>query len=165
MLGNIAYSAVFKAGPLIESFGKHAHVTQTQPLSKTQKFKVAFDVSKQTGEGKVNRNFESLARFLNMHVANGVPAENIELAIVVHGKAGFDLLTNSSYEEKYKSSNPNTALLEELAKNRIKIFICGQSAAYLGIKNEQLHKDVSVALSAMTANALLQQEGYALNPF
>ena len=161
----LGFSADFNTGPLIKSFGKHAPVTQTQALKPNQKFKVVFDVSKQTEEGKVNRSFESLARFLNMHVANGIPAENIELALVVHGKAGFDLLKHADYKSKYQSSNPNIALLDELVKNNVRIFICGQSAAYLGIKNEQLHAGVNVALSAMTANALLQQEGYTLNPF
>jgi intracellular sulfur oxidation DsrE/DsrF family protein len=106
-----------------------------------------------------------------MHVTHGIQAKNIQLALVVHGKAGFDLLKDKVYQ-KYQQAlavdvkgNPNTPLIDELIKNNVKIYLCGQSAAYVGIKNEDLHSGVKMSLSAMTAHALLQQEGYTLNPF
>lgn len=155
----------FADGPLIKGFGKHVKVQLTQPVSEDAVFKVVFDVSKQADEGRLNRSFGSLARFLNMHVANGVKPENIHLALVVHGKAGFDLLNEKAYQDKFKQSNINIALLNELSQNNTQIFICGQSAAYYGIKPEDLNEHVFMSLSAMTANALLQQQGYTLNPF
>lgn len=158
-------AAEFSKGPLIEQYGAHAKVTQTQPLTGNESFKVAFDVAEQGDTDKVNRKIESLARFLNMHVSAGIPAKNIQLALVVHGQGGFDLLNEASYKARFKSKNPNTELLRELQKHKVRIIICGQSAAYLGIKNEQLESGVETALSAMTAHALLQQQGYTLNPF
>jgi intracellular sulfur oxidation DsrE/DsrF family protein len=155
----------FSDGPLIKGFGKHVKVTQTHPVAENAEFKVVFDVSKQADEGRLNRSFGSLARFLNMHVANGVKPENIHLALVVHGKAGFDLLNDETYRAKFKQANMNIALLNELSKNNTQIFICGQSAAYYGIKATDLNPNVAMSLSAMTANALLQQQGYTLNPF
>jgi len=49
--------------------------------------------------------------------------------------------------------------------NQVKVYLCGQSAAYYDVKNTDLYKGVDMALSAMTAHALLQQQGYSLNPF
>ncbi|SHF62458.1 Intracellular sulfur oxidation protein, DsrE/DsrF family [Microbulbifer donghaiensis] len=158
-------AAEFTKGPLISQYGAHAEVKQTQPLSGKESFKVAFDVAEQGETGKVNRKIESLARFLNMHTNAGIPAENIQLALVVHGKAGFDLLDDANYKARFDSENPNAALLEALLKNKVRIIICGQSAAYHGIENSQLVNGVEVALSAMTAHALLQQQGYTVNPF
>jgi intracellular sulfur oxidation DsrE/DsrF family protein len=43
--------------------------------------------------------------------------------------------------------------------------VCGQSAAFNDVTNEDLLPGVHMALSAMTAHAQLQQEGYTLNPF
>jgi hypothetical protein len=37
-----------------------------------------------------------------MHAANGMPAKNIHLALVVYGKAGFDLLKGPLYLEKFQ---------------------------------------------------------------
>jgi len=36
-----------------------------------------------------------------MHVANGMSAKNIHLALVVNGKAGFDLLKGPLYQENF----------------------------------------------------------------
>jgi intracellular sulfur oxidation DsrE/DsrF family protein len=47
----------------------------------------------------------------------------------------------------------------------VKIIVCGQTAAYYGVKTDELLPGVQMALSAMTAHALLQQQGYTLNPF
>ena len=155
----------FSAGPLITEYGKHAKVEHSQILNADTRLKVVFDVGERTAENQLNRSIESLARFLNMHVANGIPADNIELALVVHGKAGFDLFNNKSYQKMAEIDNPNGELVVKLMKQNVKIFICGQSAAYNGIVSLDLIPGVKMALSAMTAHAVLQGEGYHLNPF
>lgn len=156
----------FSTGPYIKDFGPtYNHVQQTHPLTGQETFKVAFDVGVQGDSESTNRQFVSAARFLNMHVKAGVPAENIQLAIVVHGKASFDLLSDSAYDGKYLVKNPNTALLQELMAKGVQVAICAQSAAFMGIANADLMPGVEVALSAMTKHALLQQQGFTLNPF
>ncbi|WP_226703927.1 DsrE family protein [Microbulbifer elongatus] len=165
LISPVVSSADFSTGPVIKNYGGVAEVKQTSPLSGKEQFKVVFDVSDQGDKGKTNRRFESLARFLNMQARAGVPPEQVELALVVHGKAGFDLLTNAQYSEKFAGDNPNTPLLAELQKHGVQVYLCGQSAAYYGIDNSHLLPGVNMALSAMTANALLQQQGYTLNPF
>ncbi|GAC15493.1 DsrE family protein [Aliiglaciecola lipolytica] len=156
---------VFKSGPVIQEFGKHAKVQLDQEVSSDTEFKVVFDVSKISGEKTLNRHIESLARFMNMLVANGVEQENIHLALVVHGKAGSDLLNQKAYQARFATDNPNHAMLNALLQNNVQIFLCGQSAAYDKIANQDLIGGVQMALSAMTAHALLSQQGYSLNPF
>ena len=156
----------FSMGPVIKDFGPtYNEVVQTHPLKGDEHFKVAFDVGSQGDQEAENRQFASLARFLNMHVKAGVPLKNIQLALVVHGKASFDLLSNSAYDEKYLTTNPNVPLLQALMQAGVQVAVCAQSAGFLGIKNEDLLPGVEVALSAMTKHALLQQQGYTLNPF
>jgi intracellular sulfur oxidation DsrE/DsrF family protein len=154
----------FKDGPLIEDYGKHAPV-ESVSLPATTKLKVAFDVADAADAGKINRRFDSLARFLNMHVAAGVPPENIELALVVHGKGAFDLLDNDTYQKLHKQDNPNKTLLTLLMKNGVDVYLCGQTANAYEVAESQLIEGAKLHLSAMTAHALLKQEGYSLNPF
>ena len=45
------------------------------------------------------------------------------------------------------------------------ILLCGQTAAYYKIENNQLKDGVKIALSAMTAHTMLQSQSYSLNPF
>lgn len=160
-----AQSLAFEDGPVITGFGKHAPVS-TQTVSENDEFKLVFDASSAAKPSEVNRKFDSLARFINMHVAAGVKKENIKLALVVHGKAMFDLLKHEGYQQKHDVDveNANVALLKALMENDVRVIACGQSAAALGIDSSQFVQGIEVELSAMTALARLQQQGYALNP-
>ena len=96
-----------------------------------------------------------------MHAAAGVPAENMEVAIVVHGGAHRDLFT----DEARGAPNPNAELIAELVAAGVRIELCGQTAAYYDVTPDKVLPGVTIALSAMTSHALLQQEGFTLNPF
>ncbi len=165
----LAGSDAFKQGQAIPEFGKIAEIKVDQPVYKHHKFKVAFDVSKQAEAGELNRNLVSAARFINMHTAAGVKEKNIKLAIVLHGGAAKDVTRAEYYagtqEGDSKKENANAALVKTLINHGVEFYVCGQTAAYYDIKNEDLLPGVKMALSAMTAHALLQQKGYTLNPF
>ena len=162
---SLAGIEAFKAGPLIQKYGKHSKVEQDLNIPENFRFKVVFDISDTSGKEKLNRKFDSLARFLNMHVANGIKTEHIELAMVVHGSAGADLLNEKAFMDKFETGNPNLELLQLLLEHNVQIILCGQSAAFHNIKNADIIDGVQMSLSAMTAHAFLQQQGYHLNPF
>lgn len=164
LLPGLVCAAQFTPGPVIKDFGAVADVKQTHPLKGDEHFKIVFDAAKRGEVDKVNRKFESLARFLNMQARAGVKPEQVALALVVHGGASFDLMTNAAYRKKFQHDNPNAPLIAELFKHKVRIILCGQAAAAQGITAEDLLPGVEVALSAMTAHALLQQQGYTLNP-
>ena len=156
--------ADFVDGPVIKGFGKHDQIENPGVSPETQ-LKVAFDVGKAAEGGQINRRFDSLARFINMHAASGVKPENIELALVVHGKASFDILDHETYQKLYEMDNPNKALIQALLKNNVRVILCGQTASAYEISQSQLIQGSELALSAMTAHALLQQQGFTINPF
>lgn len=158
-------SAEFTTGPVVENFGPVTDVAQSVPLTGKERFKVVFDAAEQGDEGKRNRKFESLARFLNMQARAGVKPEQVELALVVHGGASLDVVNNAAFQKKFQRDNPNAELLAALQKHKVRVIICGQSAAFNGIGTDDLLPGVEMALSAMTAHALLQQQGYTLNPW
>ena len=158
-------SSEFSKGPLIKEFGPNAVIEQTNPVKATQRFMVSYDVAETPGSDRMNNRYNSLARFLNMHVRAGVPKENLQLALVVHGDATNDLLNSEAYEDRYTAENPNTEILKALMQHGVKIYVCGQSATYHKVANKDLIPGVEMSLSAMTAHALLQQQGYTLNPF
>ena len=146
----------FKTGPVIEAFGPVASVPGASVEAGTG-FKVAFDVADAADASAINRRLESAARFLNMHAAAGVPAENIEIAVIVHGPAALDLVRSDT--------NANADLIASLIEAGVTIELCGQTAAYRDIAAEDLLPGVTLSLSAMTSHALLQQDGHTLNPF
>lgn len=158
--------SAFTTGPVFEDYGPNAPVEATMDIPEGTEFKVAFDVAAGAEAGELNRTLQSAARFINMHVRAGVPLENIQVAVVVHGKASEDPLSADEYARRRDGAeNANIALIAALADKGMRVILCGQSAAAYGISNDMLAPGVEMALSAMTAHALLQQDGYTVNPF
>lgn len=155
----------FSKGPLINDYGENVVIDEGLPDPAKQRFKVLFDIAESEGQGKVSRKFNSVARFINMHIRAGVPRENINVAMVIHGKAGFDVMNNAAYKERFLQDNASLGLLQDLQQAGVAVYLCGQSAVHLDIERTDLSPGVRMSLSAMTANALLQQQGYTLNPF
>lgn len=164
-IGGKSSAAEFAHGPVIFGYGKHTSVQQDIKLEKDAVLKVVFDVSQAGKDGALNRKFDSVARFINMSVANGVPIKNMHLAIVVHGSATNEMLNAKAYRAKYGKENPNLELISALLKNHVKIIQCGQSAASHQIAKQDMIKGVDMALSAMTAHVILAAQGYSQNPF
>ncbi|MHA6287929.1 DsrE family protein [Maricaulis sp. CAU 1757] len=147
----------FAPGPLIESYGPVVQPAGATPIPADTRFRVAFDAVDRAEEGELNRKFTSAARFLNMHAAAGVPADNMELALVIHGGAVHDVTSDAA--------GPNADLVATLLAHNVRIIVCGQSASYQDVTADDLLPGVEMALSAMTAHALLQADGYTVNPF
>ncbi len=156
----------FSMGPVFEDYGPAAEVAATMPIPEGATFRVAMDAAKQADEG-VNLTMFSASRLINMHAKAGLPVDATQVAVVVHGKATLDLLTDGAYAARFDGAdNPNTSLIAALTDQGVRIILCGQSAAAQGVdETADLLPGVEVALSAMTAHALLQADGYTLNPF
>lgn len=159
--------SAFEPGPVFAEFGPHAPVDgQDFAIPEEMDLFIAFDVAKPAAEGTINRTVESAARFVNMHNAAGVEPARVRAAVVVHGKASLDLLTDAAWAAREKDgSNATGAIIPTLVDNGVRIILCGQSAAAYGITKDDLVPGVEMALSAMTAHAVLQRQGYTVNPF
>ena len=149
---------------LFSDFQEHLKLASVVPANTV--FKLVFDVAKAADPDKLNRSIESAARFINMHVAAGVPLENIQLAVVVHGSASIEMTNQTFFAAKQGGlKNASAIAIAQLQEKGVRFYLCGQSAAANGISNFDLLPGVNMALSAMTAHALLHQQGFAINPF
>lgn len=146
----------FTTGPVIEDFGPVSDIEITWPVPEDATFRHSFDTATRADDGKPNRTLVSAARFINMHARAGVDPGRIALAVIVHGEALRDVT---------RGTTGSGALVAALVDQGVRIIVCGQSAAYYGVTADDLLPGVEMALSAMTAHALLQQQGYTLNPF
>lgn len=157
----------FHAGTVIPDYGKVANVPDALPIPEGTVFMIDFDASKPAGAGVLNRKFESAARFINMQAEAGVKPQDVHIAFVVHGKASWDLADDTTYKAKYETdkANPNAKMIAELQQHGVRFIVCGQTAAYYDLNKSNLLPGVELSLSAMTEHALLQRQGYTLNPF
>ena len=153
-------------GPVIEGFGPVYTVADRDiSLIKDFKYRVVFDAAEYPGDpAALNQELETVARFLNMHALNGVPAENMEVAVVLHGAALKSTLRQDAYSKRYQVDNPNLALLMALDKAGVKLYACGQSLGFRNFSKNELTDPVKVGLSAMTLLTTFQADGFALLP-
>ncbi|MBT5072623.1 MAG: DsrE family protein [Kordiimonadaceae bacterium] len=161
----LAQEPEYIKGPVFD-FVETVRVDADMVVPKDTVLKVVYDTYRGAEAGKINSTFLSAARFINMHVDAGHPQENIKVAIVVHGSTSLDVTQDFYYGEKYDGAkNANAAVLEALIREGVQIYICGQSAAFRGVTRENILPGIKYLLSAMTAHAMLQSQGYALIPW
>jgi intracellular sulfur oxidation DsrE/DsrF family protein len=154
----------FAYGPAITDFGAIAKVDSDLPLAPGTDYKLDFDIGKGAPE-KVNTELDSVARLINMLVANGVPMSKIHPAVVVWSAGMIDVTKQARYEQEYGGAiNPNIALVQELIAKGVQIYVCGQSAAKYDVLKSDLLPGVKMALSGMTTHAMLHKQGYLVNP-
>ncbi|MEM7369305.1 MAG: DsrE family protein [Bacteroidota bacterium] len=155
------------SGPIIQDFGHTYKVDQADvPIDTDMVYRVVFDVySSPADSSRLNPSLNTLARFLNMHAAAGIPVKQLHVAAVVHNQASIDVMNNQFYRERFGIDNPNAPLIEALDKAGVQIFMCGQSIQARHLDRNSLIESVQVGLSAMTVILSLQQEGYQLIRF
>ncbi len=154
-------------GPVIQDYGPVYYVPET-PLSLPNgvRWKAVFDVSATPEEpDKLNHRLETVARYLNMHARAGLRPDQLEVAVVLHGKATKTALSGEAFQERYGHANPDGDIVSRLAAAGVRFFVCGQSAAGFGFRPEELAPDITLSLSALTALVSLQSQGYALIPW
>lgn len=151
-----------RSGPVIEEFGAVYDVPDVDletPVDRV--YQVVFDVSRSSEvPGTVNPWLDTVARFLNMHARAGVPVENMEVAVVLHGEAAKDALLEGPFLDRFGATNRNAELLRHLGEAGVELYMCGQSAASRNLPADGLVEPVRMALSAMTARAVLESRGY-----
>lgn len=124
-------------------------------------YKVAIDVyDKSSDSTQLNGAIREVARTYNLNLANGVPKEKLQMAVVIHGGATNAVLNEEAYLEKYGVENPNLETLAILKELGVDFYICSQSLGMKNIPPENIIRDVEVALSAKTSFITLDQLGY-----
>lgn len=153
-----------KKFPFIKKGGSMFDVPQADPIAdKNMKYKILFELSKGADKpDTVNAALDKLARLVNLHLSAGIPKKNLEIVAVTHFLATPLILSDEAYKKKFGVPNPNTELINELAENGVKFYICGQSLYMRKYDKEPLNPNYKVTLSAMLMMSTLQSKGYVL---
>jgi intracellular sulfur oxidation DsrE/DsrF family protein len=161
----LAAPAAATDGPVFKGFGTHTPVEYNVAIPKGMVLRHVYDVTK-AAPGKLNPGFETAARFINSHVANGVSERDVAVAVVVHGPAIVELTKPEVYAARNSgTSNASEAMVKEMLAKGVRFLVCGQAANAMGVKKADLLPGVELSISASSAHAILQAQGYTLNPF
>ncbi|MEM7690354.1 MAG: DsrE family protein [Pseudomonadota bacterium] len=121
--------------------------------------------------GALNGPMQTALRFARGMEAEGSAPERVKLAIVVHGPAVFDVVSDARYKAKYDTQfaeyngNPSRELVKKLIARGAEIWVCGVAAKYHKVGNADLIEGVKMAPSGTIAHAELQRRGFGLNPY
>ena len=161
----LATPALATDGPVFKGFGAHTPVEHDVAIPKGMVLRHVYDVTAAT-PGKRNPGFETAARFINSHVANGMAERDVAVAVVVHGPAISELTKPEVYAARNTgAANASEAMVKEMLAKGVRFLVCGQAANAMGVKKADLLPGVELAISASSAHAILQAQGYTLNPF
>jgi len=153
-------------GPTIHSAGPSALVEQpTFVAPANHEYRVVWEIN--VGSDSVqSAQLGTIARFYNLHARHGVPLGRLHAAAVVHGSGWIALLNDEAFATRYPGrANPSKALVEELLAAGAQVVLCGQTAAFRAVRQEELLPGVKIAPSAITALNVFYAQGYQLNPW
>lgn len=159
----ILLGATALCNPALADNSKSDRPVMTFPADAT--WKQSFD-STEGSAGKVNSELRAALYIYSMLAEQGANPKRIEVAIVVHGSATFDFLTNTRYRERYGDvDNPNVRLVEEFLAKGGEIWMSGFGLNYRKIAHADLLPGVGVAPAGLIAHSELNRRGFMTNPF
>jgi intracellular sulfur oxidation DsrE/DsrF family protein len=124
--------------------------------------KIIFDITADSPPDQVHKGLENLARYLNLNAQAGLAPEDVKLAAILHGQATKITLNDEAFARQTQASaNPNLELMRQLKQAGVELLVCGQSLARNNFATADATPEVTIAVSAMTANANKQADGYA----
>ena len=138
----------------------------TDSIDPAMKYKLLFAMEvwgrDSASKTKINEGLAEIGRIINLHIAAGVPKENLELAIVIHGAPMNVYLKNEVYQKKFKTNNPNLDILKQFIDIRTNLIACGQAEIYFNMPASDMIPEVKTAYSAKVALSTYQLKGYVL---
>lgn len=152
-----------KVNPIIKPYGSVWEIPNAveKPDPKLD-YKILVDITDAADKpDSLNAYLEAAATLFNLHAVGGVPAKNIHMIIVLHKAATYSVFTNEKFQQKFKTDNPNLALVKTLSDAGVKFYTCGQTLIRGKIAVSEITPEVKVATSALTTLTTYMLKGYA----
>ena len=160
-------NAQTKVNPVIKSYGTVFHLPDADHKPDPSiKYKIIVELNENVSKpDSLNEFIEALATLINLHAAEGVPKENIQMVVVLRKMATYTVFGNELYREKFKCDNPNLQILRELMDAGVEFYVCGQTMQKRNIDTKKLVAGTKVASSGLTAITTYQLKGYTMIKF
>lgn len=159
-----AAPAVTWVYPLVPKFGGvHPRPDVDMQLDPKADYKVFVDVvSADPGSDQPYHSLQRLARLVNLMGYAKMPPSHVHIVALLDREAGLAALTDDAYRRHDKKSpgNPNLPLLHALQKAGVKLMVCSQAMAGMGLQDSDIDPSVTITLSGLTDPVIYGQRGY-----
>jgi len=158
--------------PVIPKFGGvHPRPDADMQPDPGADYKIFVDVvSTSKNPARMYGSLERLARLVNLMGYAKVPADHVHIVALLDRRSGMAGLTDAAYarlvakfDPKHATQgmkNPNLAVIHALKKAGVKLMICSQAMAELGLKDSDIDPSVTITLSALTDPVIYGHRGY-----
>lgn len=118
-----------------------------------------------------NAGLVQVAELLNLYGATGLNAGDVQICVILQGKAVTIALSDSTGTHEQSESgtsnaggsgNPNLALIRQLQAAGVELIVCGQSLHRLKISQDHVDSTIPVTASALTSVLNRQADGYTV---
>ncbi len=156
-----------KVNPVIPSYGGIHEIPEATVLPDYEgPYNIVVDIySGAQDPSQISPGLNNVARMLNLHAVGGAAPDKMNVVLAVHAGATYALLTDTAYQKRYDTANPNRLLIKELGEAGVKIAICGQSMKGRNVAPGELLEEVEIATSMLTTVSTYQLRGYAFFKF
>ena len=160
-------NAQTKVNPVIKSYGTVFQIPGADHKPDPSiKYKIIVELTENASKpDSLNEYLEALATLVNLHAAEGVAKENIQMVVILRKMATYAVFGNELYKEKFKCDNPNLQLLKELSDAGVEFYVCGQTMLKRNIDTKKLVPGTKVASAGLTAISTYQLQGYTMVKF
>lgn len=149
------------ANPIIKNFGTIYEIENAVNPDPNIEYKIVVDLKTlQRDKESINPGLNNVARMLNLHGLGGVKAENLNVAVAIHGGATDVILNNEAYRKKYELDNPNLKLIDELKEAGVELYVCGQSLLARNYEHDEVNTQIKIGLSMLTVVTTYMHKGY-----
>jgi intracellular sulfur oxidation DsrE/DsrF family protein len=125
-------------------------------------FELASDIKDSAAAKEIHGGLAEIGRVINLHVASGIPAKNLDIVVVVHGGALKALLNDREYKKNYGIRNPNIAIIRQFLDAGARFIACGQAMWFKEITREEMIPEVKISVTAQTVLSNYRLKGYIL---
>jgi len=108
----------------------------------------------------INTALSEVARQINLHVANGIARNHLNVVIIAHAAALEVFLKNEKYKKRFGLDNPNIPVIKELQEYGVKVLVCGQAMTFFNLEMDDLVPGIKQVLTAQTVISSYQLRNY-----
>ena len=106
LLTSISYSQN-RVFPAVKNYGGIFEIPYAvEKPDPNMKYNIVVEVERENDKpDSLNWALNNVARLVNLHVMGGVPKENLDVVIVLHGGSTYNVMQNDVYKKKYGTDN------------------------------------------------------------
>lgn len=147
--------------PIIKNFGGIYEIPNSvDPVPDTE-YNIVIDLKTlQRDKASLNPGLNNVARMMNLHGLGGVKAEDLNVAVVIHGGATDLVIDNKAYQKRYELDNPNLELINTLKEAGVELYVCGQSLIAREYAFDEVNTRIKKGLSMLTVFTTYMNTGY-----